>query len=132
MVPRKAIVDFFFKTRFFIREGSRCCPSHFDEQEYFNPEAISKIQPLRSGARVDSKVVESFIDELMIKIAKNESLFSEFKDLNIVDFERVKNLTGLSKEEFLFVSTHLNSMRDSHYRDRSQALFVYYFGFVHL
>ena len=39
-----------------------------------------------------------------------------------VEFDRVKNLTGLSKEESLFVFTHLNSMRDE-----SQALFVHQF-----
>ena len=112
--------DIFAKLNIFIVKGSRICTRHLDEKGFINPDYLRLIESINGTVLFDVESIQELIDNF--QTVRNSSQFGESSPIE----NNTLNLTGLKKEEFLYLVEYIKyKMNDSNKRTIEQALFVY-------
>jgi hypothetical protein len=123
-VPLKSIIKVFLDHKLFIPIGSRCCASHLDEHMFLNSDSIKDIVVFSDNLKLSSQEVQIMFDSLR-ESAKTNSLFFKFANLEQLNDEECITNTGFNKSEFAYILNSLQKIKQSIYRNKSQALAIY-------
>jgi hypothetical protein len=91
-----------------------------DEKGFINPDYLRLIESINGTVLFDVESIQELIDNF--QTVRNSSQFGESSPIE----NNTLNLTGLKKEEFLYLVEYIKyKMNDSNKRTIEQALFVY-------
>jgi hypothetical protein len=104
-VPFNASLHAYIEHGIFIPEGSRLCASHLNDQGLIKNSAMMDLPIVSEFVKINSENVNRLIDGLRDKALKN--FYGDFEQLDNLDSANVLRLTGLDKDEIIYVSIHL-------------------------
>lgn len=126
LVSTEAIIDVFVKRNVLIPFTSRACQWHFQQSKLFTDEAIEQITTYDTSTRLDKRMVEELLVHLRDSSRRN-TLLDRFQCTVSLDEDLCLSHTGFSVDQFIYIHDHLESMRDSFNRTKTQALAIYLF-----
>ena len=69
--------------------------------------------------------MEDFFKSVASSHKKTSSIFAKFGDMRNLDEDLCKSITTLTKDEFIFLTTCLDSIKNSNRRSKEQAIAIY-------
>ncbi len=111
-ISNQARVKAFLDVKILLKQGSRCCPSHLDENFNLKPDEVNKLVVLKHQNRLNKAEFESLIN-ILREFAITNSIFKKFKDISPMTEEICKSYTRFTRELFILIIQNLNKMRDT-------------------
>ena len=69
--------------------------------------------------------MECFFKSVSSSYKRTNSIFAKFGDMRNLDEDLCKSITTLTKDEFIFLTTCLDSIKNSNRRSKEQAIAIY-------
>lgn len=120
-VPLQARIQVFVERRLFIPKRNRCCSSHLIKQQFYKDE-ISKMIIYSNESLIDIDEVKIFFEKLSDNVQSD--LHGQIGS-HLISDERIKALTGYSWDSIDKITKKLETMRESHNRNVTQALVMF-------
>jgi hypothetical protein len=98
--------------------------SHLDEFKRLNHESINSLIVASGIVKLSSKSVQLIFNALKESVKKN-NLFAKFAQPELLENEECFTNTGFHKDEFQYILNALTSLKNSIFRNKSQALAIY-------
>lgn len=105
----------FLSTGHLLLSGARCCPTHIDSDGSLNEQAILHFKSLSSSSTTFFNKTEllALITDIRSIALKNENLRIDFDNKNTLKDSDFLNLTGITKENFEDLISHVKSIRQT-------------------
>lgn len=118
-IKKQDIIHAYVNHSIYIKDHSRCCDAHYDENGLIRKEEFFII-PTREQAH-------SLKDVEMLEMlsAKHSNVFERFKDIKYLEDEHCKQITGWSKDEFIRFSEYIVSIHNTEQRNKEQLIALY-------
>ena len=79
-----------------------------------------KKKPLRNSIELKKDEIEKFFDSFRAKATKSRNLFTKFADLSSICPDICFRTTGFTKDELIFILSHLKSWKNSPNRKKNR------------
>lgn len=112
-VPSKAIQHVFLRKCVIIPKGSRCCHNHLNEYGLIDDDSLDKLTVISDRIILSASSITEIIMNLRDVAINNNTVFAQFKDISTIESKKCYDLTGFTKEEFVFIFDNLKNMRSS-------------------
>lgn len=105
----------FISTGHLLLSGARCCPMHIDSDGILNEEAILYLKSSSSSSTTFFNKTEllALITDIRTIALKNENMRIDFDNNSVLKDSDFLNLTGISKENFEDLLSHVKSIRQT-------------------
>lgn len=100
----------YIQCELFVQSGSRCCPCHI-EDGILSRDALEKVKATKSSCHLNRTSILDFLQQAREEVLKKEGKRVDFDDPTCLSDSDYHNLTGLTKEQFDYVLTHVNNIR---------------------
>jgi hypothetical protein len=118
-VNQQDIIHAYKNHRILIKSLTRVCDAHYDDNGLIRKEEFFI---LRTKERPQNKDIIKMLDVLS---QKNPGVFDAFKEINFLDDEYCKKITGWTKEEFCRFASYIVSILNSKNRTKEQLIALY-------
>jgi hypothetical protein len=138
IVALKSRIEAFLKLKLFIKENTRACYRHLNENREIKENQFSLIKPLPESPKQDDliKMLNSVGTLTLNCLNENESadeeslIFEPFKNFTLMEENQCLQITNLTKAQFLQVMNILERLRNSKNRTKEQLLALYKYDFL--
>ena len=121
-INRKSILDAYKNYKIIIKNNSRSCSDHLDENGLIKEDHFDLIptifQPFQNQ-------VISILDSLVIDC--KSGIFDQFRDVHFISEELCFKITGWTKTEFIKFSKYISCVYDTSGRTKEQMIAIYRF-----
>lgn len=117
-INKLSIIEGYYNHRIIIKESSRSCRIHLDENYNIKSDHFKLIK---------TSVVEKRHYNQNYMRSKNSGIFEIFRDTSCLDDEKCKEITGWTKTSFIRLCKFITSFNDSNGRTLEECVAIYRF-----
>lgn len=118
-INKRDITHAYLNHRILIKSHARLCDAHYNDiglirkEEFFNIPTKNKTYPVETIRMFD------------LLSTNSSCIFDQFKDLEYLEDENCKKITGWSKEELMNFSEYITSIHNTKQRTKEQLIAIY-------
>jgi hypothetical protein len=118
-VRKKDIIYAYSNHKIYIKHHARCCDAHYDNNGLIRKEEFDVIP---TKARFYDQHIMKMFDVLC---STNDNLFEPFQEINSLQEDHCKKVTGLTKESFFKLSDYITSLNNNKHRSKYILIALY-------